>query len=1764
MAAPTAPVPTTAAPTTPDDGIDISAMPAPPAGASPAQTTLAPVTPTATSMPTDTTDNTDISAMPVPPATPSYRDAIPHPVSDAINHFFIGGAETGLAWGSGMLSPLAGGLTYLGVLGATRDPAAATAVQQATEDGLTYTPKTPMGKVMANSPAEYLAFMHDEGQDARQYVAAVNQKFGTHIVVPVSASLYLTAQRLATSPATYQAIGQYFRQRFGDDWADGVETAGKMGGALLMNLPGADLARGMVRGAVERGAAFEGASRAMADKTAQTVGETPAPPAAPTPQATAESAKTAAEAAPQPEDEPAGQQQPPSPAPAAPASAPQPDNVFLRKQAGAVPGEEPVPATEPAMLKPQAGGPSRPVPPAGQEPPQAAPGGAESTPPLKPGAPATPAQGFLQSLQEGSTQHPTEPTYRKLNGNVSVEAAADPFDPAKVHIERLIADQPGKGQGNAAMTQMAQWADEHGVTLKLVSHALEDQATPIPQPKLNQFYMAHGFQPEEGGSLLGGGMEMERPPMGADVTAGPLHGMPQNGVVNGKPVLYGPTQMARTAAYNYTREAGIPYDPPRTYEPITPSRGQAIAAAYDAMPHEPNALATKNAYAALIRETVAQWKAIKRTGLKIDFMHPGQADPYLGSPRLATMDVRNNNHLWVYPTDSGFGSPMVNVGLKVGENGVISADQALAELQKHAEVTQHSVHTSNTEPTLVASLKRPLTSEEAASVAKNLHQESIAQHVPGGKSDLYGPKAEAWRPFNPDYFLNHEGKPLTAVADHPMLQPTNIVHNGRRLLANDVFRVVHDYFGHVKEGNGFRADGEFNAYRIHKPMYSPEARKALATETLGQNAWVNYGPHGEANRTASAAKTVYADQKAGLLPPEIIKVADVPAADWVNRVHAVPKPAGISAEPVKSRFTLPSAEGAVTQAVGPMSQDANAALLQRALPDLKEARTSALTRNYAESGSDFQTAKLDDALGKRAKGVIEGEQNAMREAVTKMGNGTDTSPAATEARSEPVADAIDSAVQSLRDWDDKLYAAGDAVARNHPANPAPFLKFMQDQKSNFYRTPEGVQMWKGLMMRAKELQLVPDETGKIGAQNAIALEDLRKYVSGPAHMNVKQLIGQTKDAIDDSLIASTGDNSYKAARANRSFRGTNFERNDAISSYLPPEKGEPETNRGIQIPRIMGRLTSASTTAGQLQNILDTLKRTRTYLDTTVGDHAAADALQGKIKNVYQSLRDEFSAQALRQGQKIERGWDQKSFAQFLQQNEQKMAAVFNEPTMQRWQDLNDAGNLLKMDRSYPGANAQMVNNNTLRQIGGRVAEGALTGALGPIGGALSDAFNVGSHVRGVLGGNPEKTAVKAYEASRITNLEKYQPKVPTPPTGGTTSIPMPGLQGGFEAVRQPTLGQRIGGAKQRGGPKAPAGPAVQSLLTDEERAGLRADTSKRLVQAFHDLPPTQEFAAAALAGGAARGWYRRSAEAIANVFGPDAPRFSALLAAMSPQSSVQTNFANAVKTFINWDKVGRPTDPAKIRQIMKDSSVGLLGAWIPNSIKALTDANPEKLTLSGPKVNSFMHNLRDNVHEVTNDSWMAAFSNVLPAKLAGKLSTVGPGKSPTYLAMSAKVREAAKMITHLTGETWTPREVQETIWSWAKTAYEHADSFGGLATIPELVKHGEISDELIRSAPDFHQLFSSDQHGGFVRSSRYRANVEQLAGAKNESPQSANTSQARAAAQKALRPNLNRAAQRLEQLRQSGGADVVANRARLGNALQQAGLRGRLNGDIE
>ena len=137
-----------------------------------------------------------------------------------------------------------------------------------------------------------------------------------------------------------------------------------------------------------------------------------------------------------------------------------------------------------------------------------------------------------------------------------------------------------------------------------------------------------------------------------------------------------------------------------------------------------------------------------------------------------------------------------------------------------------------------------------------------------------------------------------SVDQNPMLETSKYVDiNGRTMTNNDVFRAVHDTFGHGMRGNTFGPKGEYNAWLTHKELYSSDAQRVMTTETLGQNTFTNYGQHmrDETGRIIGKGEAGYikpidrpfADQKVALMPENYIQAAgsvvtDINDLDTVN------------------------------------------------------------------------------------------------------------------------------------------------------------------------------------------------------------------------------------------------------------------------------------------------------------------------------------------------------------------------------------------------------------------------------------------------------------------------------------------------------------------------------------------------------------------------------------------------------------------------------------------------------------------------------------------------------------------------------------------------------------------------------------------------------------------------------------------------------------------------------------------------------------------
>lgn len=292
-------------------------------------------------------------------------------------------------------------------------------------------------------------------------------------------------------------------------------------------------------------------------------------------------------------------------------------------------------------------------------------------------------------------------------------------------------------------------------------------------------------------------------------------------------------------------------------------------------------------------------------------------------------------------------------------------------------------------------------------------------------------------------------------------------------------------------------------------------------------------------------------------------------------------------------------------------------------------------------------------------------------------------------------------------------------------------------------------------------------------------------------------------------------------------------------------------------------------------------------------------------------------------------------------------------------------------------------------------------------------------------------------------------------------------------------------------------GEAARYLHPTELQPMLTPERAEQMTRLIHILPKTAEMASVAKAGAPKQGWYRGSTQALIDVFGQDdAPRFAALLAATSPQNSVEMNLLNSLNIWKNWTAAGRPTDPRQIKAIMGASVTGqkgeqsVLDAWVNNTRTALTAADPLRITLSGPKVDSFFRNLADDVYRVTNDAWMSTATggfqgNLRQSPTALQLAAGNPGMTPAYGATSALIRRAGESVNQL------PQEAQETIWSFVKALYELQEKTGIPAR--ELLQKGMLTPEIIKGTPDFATLLKLPEFRQILEGGGYGSQIDAL-----------------------------------------------------------------------
>lgn len=131
-------------------------------------------------------------------------------------------------------------------------------------------------------------------------------------------------------------------------------------------------------------------------------------------------------------------------------------------------------------------------------------------------------------------------------------------------------------------------------------------------------------------------------------------------------------------------------------------------------------------------------------------------------------------------------------------------------------------------------------------------------------------------------FLTRNGHgPGPSDGPHPMREAAGVRVSGVELTHNDVFRAVHDVFGHVMFANAMGPAGEFRASYCHLAMYSDDVHPVIFSEQISQICWFFFGRH---LRTADGrlpargepgwippGRRPYAEQKVFTCPPRFVE-----------------------------------------------------------------------------------------------------------------------------------------------------------------------------------------------------------------------------------------------------------------------------------------------------------------------------------------------------------------------------------------------------------------------------------------------------------------------------------------------------------------------------------------------------------------------------------------------------------------------------------------------------------------------------------------------------------------------------------------------------------------------------------------------------------------------------------------------------------------------------------------------------------------------------
>lgn len=401
---------------------------------------------------------------------------------------------------------------------------------------------------------------------------------------------------------------------------------------------------------------------------------------------------------------------------------------------------------------------------------------------------------------------------------------------------------------------------------------------------------------------------------------------------------------------------------------------------------------------------------------------------------------------------------------------------------------------------------------------------------------------------------------------------------------------------------------------------------------------------------------------------------------------------------------------------GTPEQVSRAKVLESVGIDPDKLRKSAITGDGTGGATDFQTAKLDSPAGRQMKAIIEGEKAALTNhaegLVTDTGGTHGVDQSALYARGNTIIAPLD----GLKQWFDSktsaLYKAADERADGVPTKLDSFQNILND--SSELTNSDRVHLQSSLNAYIKKLGMA-GEDGSI-AGSAKQAETIRKYLNEQWSPQNSRLVGKLKDALDEDVTASAGDDIYAEARRIRSMRGQTLDNPNGIAKLMD-SSGPEGINRSVPVEKIADSLTGMP--VDQFSHVIKTL-------------NDSPPELQPQAQAAIAEIKAQFANKVHAIGTSQQGQWNAKGVTKYLQNNAARMAQVFTPEEIGKFRNLNDAGHIVAKDQSYPGAAVQghnLVTHGVMTGLptAGAAAGGFIAGAPGAAVGAAAGRMAAGA-----------------------------------------------------------------------------------------------------------------------------------------------------------------------------------------------------------------------------------------------------------------------------------------------------------------------------------------------------------------------------------------------------------------------------------------------------